>query len=355
MPYSVRTTLETIAASLLVIAFLVPATSASASGCRVKDGSATYGNVQDAVNAAAPGDTLVIHDVCVGSFTIDRDLRLVGSRGGADLSYAGAGSNLLLTITSGVAVTIRGLGLNGFVQNSGTLRLRHDLGSRFVVGAPASIHSTLVVVECYFTASHLSAYTMRVARSTFEGGEIGYTISGEVVTVVASTITGINPGSDNDSGAILAGPRLHVIGSTIAGNLNIEGGSPGIESDDPSYRVTISSSILYNNDPADCAGIIHSGGYNIVGNLGSGQCQFLAQPTDRFGIRPLLARLGDNGGFAPTKTLLPGSPAIDAIPAGAVGANRSHTPLCRSGSTDERGVVRPQGSGCDIGAVEVVA
>ena len=61
---------------------------------------------------------------------------------------------------------------------------------------------------------------------------------------------------------------------------------------------------------------------------------------------PLLAPLGDNGGPTPTRMLLPGSPAIDAIPTG--------TPRLCDGTlaTDQRGVVRPQGTGCDIGAVE---
>jgi hypothetical protein len=53
--------------------------------------------------------------------------------------------------------------------------------------------------------------------------------------------------------------------------------------------------------------------------------------------------LADNGGPTLTHTLVLGSPAIDAIPAtdqGCTGVN-------------QRGVPRPQGTGCDIGAVEV--
>jgi len=60
---------------------------------------------------------------------------------------------------------------------------------------------------------------------------------------------------------------------------------------------------------------------------------------------PLLGPLQNNGGF--TDTLLPGngSPTIDA---GDVNA-------CLTTSIDQRGVSRPQGDACDIGAVEVLS
>src|SRR5204863_2117207 len=59
-----------------------------------------------------------------------------------------------------------------------------------------------------------------------------------------------------------------------------------------------------------------------------------------------LDTLKDNGGPTQTVGLLPGSPAIGAIPLTAGGA-------CLVGlNTDQRGVARPQGKRCDIGAVE---
>ena len=59
--------------------------------------------------------------------------------------------------------------------------------------------------------------------------------------------------------------------------------------------------------------------------------------------RPVDARLGalaDNGGPTATNALLPGIPAIDAS------AEGSCPPL------DQRGVPRPRGRSCDIGAFE---
>ena len=52
--------------------------------------------------------------------------------------------------------------------------------------------------------------------------------------------------------------------------------------------------------------------------------------------------LQDNGGATPTHALLPDSPAIDAA------ASLNCPP------TDQRGVARPQGPRCDIGAFEAV-
>jgi len=57
---------------------------------------------------------------------------------------------------------------------------------------------------------------------------------------------------------------------------------------------------------------------------------------------PLLGPLADNGGPNKTMALQPGSPAIDA-------GNNATCP-----TTDQRGINRPQGSDCDIGAFELV-
>jgi hypothetical protein len=56
----------------------------------------------------------------------------------------------------------------------------------------------------------------------------------------------------------------------------------------------------------------------------------------------LIGPLADNGGPTLTHALLDGSPAIDAADDAACPA------------TDQRGVPRPQGAACDIGAYEYV-
>jgi hypothetical protein len=80
-----------------------------------------------------------------------------------------------------------------------------------------------------------------------------------------------------------------------------------------------------------------SEGYNLVDDT---SCN-LTEPTDLVVANAMLGPLQNNGGPTETHDLLPGSPAIDA---GSVS--------CPPPATDQRGVARPQGTACDIGAVE---
>jgi hypothetical protein len=61
-------------------------------------------------------------------------------------------------------------------------------------------------------------------------------------------------------------------------------------------------------------------------------------------VDALLQPLSDNGGPTKTFALASGSPAIDAVPTTGAGCP----------ATDQRGVSRPQGAACDIGAFEVI-
>jgi hypothetical protein len=89
--------------------------------------------------------------------------------------------------------------------------------------------------------------------------------------------------------------------------------------------------------------MVPSGGGNIESP--GDTCSF-NDPTDQVNVSALdlgLDVLSDNGGGTETHALLPGSAAIDA-----------GIPNCPPPSTDQRGVPRPQGAACDIGAVEFV-
>jgi hypothetical protein len=93
----------------------------------------------------------------------------------------------------------------------------------------------------------------------------------------------------------------------------------------------------------DVAGGFSSLGLNLIG-VTNGSSGFIG-PGDLTGsssspIDPRVAPLADNGGATMTMALSPDSPAIDV--GAAFGAP----------ATDQRGIVRPQGRGVDIGAYE---
>lgn len=91
-----------------------------------------------------------------------------------------------------------------------------------------------------------------------------------------------------------------------------------------------------------CTAVLANGGDNLQypANNPTDPDQLECAPGIQV-IDPRLNRLTDNGGSTWTMALLPDSPAIDA------GNGATCLP------TDQRGIRRPQGSSCDIGAYEV--
>jgi hypothetical protein len=200
------------------------------------------------------------------------------------------------------------------------------------------------------------------------GGGIG---NGGTLTIENSTVSGniaIGTGAWTRAvgGGIFNRGYLTIRSSTITGNkagskftyVHPIGG--GIyNSHDPfsplsQEHIVISRSIIAGNDAAidaeigrstDQAPIVKVDDFNIFGVNGtSGVEGFTPGLTDIVPSTPITDIFGplqDNGGPTFTHLLLPGSPALDAAP---VDAN------CPA--TDQRGAARPQGTACDIGAVE---
>ena len=125
----------------------------------------------------------------------------------------------------------------------------------------------------------------------------------------------------------------------------------------PPGRVLLKNSILASpSHPSEAVcnsgnNILVSLGHNVLGDnadvFGSRCADALTAPGDRINTNPLLAPLADNGGTTPTHASLVGSPAVDAVPlADCTDVGGAAV------ATDQRGVARPQGVRCDIGAYE---
>ncbi len=107
-------------------------------------------------------------------------------------------------------------------------------------------------------------------------------------------------------------------------------------------KPTVRNTILAGSEAHDCSGSLASGGHNLVQK--AEYCDGLGS-NDLVTVDPKLGPLADNGGPTLTHALLPGSPAIDAIP----------PPYNGAPDTDQRGFPRPYALGgfADIGAVEM--
>ena len=112
-------------------------------------------------------------------------------------------------------------------------------------------------------------------------------------------------------------------------------GPPGCAG--PAHTITARNTIV-TGAGTNCFGAVTSGGHNID----SGTTCGFGGTGDQGSTDPLLAAPADNGGPTLTQSLLDGSPAID----------RGDPATCEA--TDQRGITRPAGPACDIGAFERV-
>ncbi len=195
--------------------------------------------------------------------------------------------------------------------------------------------SAVVGNESYYGAGGLtvSGGTLRIVNSTISGnaglfggpGAISVESDG-ALDLSNVTITANESGSqqhDQTAGGgvvVKAGGTVHVRNSIIAGNVDRGGTIP------------------------DCSGTITSDGYDLVQDPTG--CTIAGDAaTVLTGVDPLLGPLA--GGPTAVHALLAGSPAIDAgNPAGCVDG------LGATITTDQRGIARPQGARCDLGAYE---
>lgn len=199
-------------------------------------------------------------------------------------------------------------------------------------------------------------------RSGGEGGGIANT---STLTVTLSTVSGNHTGNggtslfcsagagsgagiQNTGQALLLGVTIsnNITGDEAQGGTNRGGSGGGIFTTSP---VRVKSTLIAGNQATaagpDCIGVLASTRYNLIGDL-AGCAITENEEGNLYGVSPALAALGDNGGPTLTHALLPESPAIDA--SSCLDTHGQPLPV------DQRGVSRPQGVACDIGAFELV-
>lgn len=219
-------------------------------------------------------------------------------------------------------------------------------------GAIFSEAGTLTVSDSTFSgngaltggAIYSSISTLTVTRSTFSNNTTSDWSGGAIVTsgegdVSNSTFYG-NRAPNEYGGAIANRGTLTVTNSTFSNNAayHVYGGAIfNYCSGSICGTVLLKNSIVANSTSGtNCYGGITDGGDNL--SYPDTSCPGLNQ-------NPYLGLLQDNGG--PTWTMAPGfgSAAIDA----ALDDTCAASPI---NNFDQRGIARPQGEHCDIGAVE---
>lgn len=175
--------------------------------------------------------------------------------------------------------------------------------------------------ECETCLFELRNSTVSANMAQGDGG--GLFITGIGLQINNSTLSNNQADSDNDGfgdgGGYHGAASSGTIGNTlIAANSDLSGGAPDCN---------VVASNLVNN------------GFNLIGD--DSGCGWTAAAGDI--LNPVALNLGglaNHGGPTQTHALLSGSPAID-----------SGGPTCEA--ADQRGIVRPQGTTCDMGAFEL--
>jgi YVTN family beta-propeller protein len=346
------------------------------------------GTLRYAIANANAGDTITFSvtgtiTLTQGELELSKNVTIRGP-GVANLAISGNHAYTVFQIDSGVSVSISGVTMQdglgdvngGDAANYGTLTASD---CTLLVSTPSNGNGgglynagTANVTKCTFAGNPnfgVAAYgggiynsgTLTVTSSTFENLNVGG--AGGGIDANSGTVTVINStfwqNTGNVGGAISSGANLSVVNSTLAGNGADQGG--GIYAGNAGAGpTTIKNTLLAGNHSSiggNCKGEtfpavgIVSDGYNLSDDV---SCDDFLTATGDLNNTPAQLDpngLKDYGGFTFTVALQSTSPAVDAIPQNSTNycTDIAGNPI----TTDQRGVARPQGAQCDIGAYEL--
>ena len=233
---------------------------------------------------------------------------------------------------------------DGSTQNA-TIDIQAPDGA---VNIPVDIAgSRLVGVGLQLGGTNPGKVTTNALSSSFgmtgPDGPLSFTVgTGSIAKLVNSTVYAGGP-----AGA------LRIDGSLIAESLTATTSGPAIATS-AGGTTTVRRSVLSSASGATCTAPITSLGYNIVVGSSCGTAAATDVPVANEAALAL-GTLDRWGNPAPSLHRLPlvGSPLLDVIPPGLSTDPDCPTDASGGRSIDARGILRPQGTGCDIGALEV--
>ncbi len=286
-----------------------------------------------------------------------------------------------LTISHGRALTVTGHHAGGavFVDDRGALTVTNSVffdnqadfggalrlfngGSLFVANSSLfnnrAFFGGAIYVENQGFPAKATILNSTLYDNTASDGDGGAIRSVDVAITIANSTLSNNSAIDSpfgffggDGGAIgISGSgsnKALITNTTVFSNFAASNGG-GVQSDSGSGSGSIKNTIIANNVAITGTNCSLAGVTSNGNNIDSGtSCSFSAS-GDLSNTNPLLGPLANNGGVTLTHAPLPGSPAINAADSAACAADPIN-------NADQRGVLRPQGDLCDIGAMEATA
>jgi hypothetical protein len=317
----------------------------------------TPGTLRSAIGAAHTGDTISFSvsgtiTLTQGELDIEKDL-IISGPGAANLTISGNNASRVFLLDSGVTANITGITISSGNSNGSP---NGALGGGILIDA-----ATLMVNNSTFSGNfanygggiYNAGGSVTVTNSTFSGNSAtavgaGFLNQG---TVNVTNNTFFNNFA-NYGGGIYNGQTATVTNSTFVGNYGQSIYNEGM--------ITLKNTILANSGSGS-AGIplgncvnnstFISDGHNLSDDP---SCSSFFTATGDLNNTPAgfdPRGFQDYGGPTFTLALQSTSPAVDAIPLSPTNDCMDSTgnPI----TTDQRGVARPQGAACDIGAYEL--
>jgi len=192
--------------------------------------------------------------------------------------------------------------------------------------------------------AHIEIVGSTFANNSAASGA-GVQINNGLLHMINDTIFG-NVATNIGGGLVINNGLAYVSHVTIASNTAVQAPSALAATQGLQLKSSVIANAGTGGNCVNFAFFFFSGGGNVFDD---GTCSLNDSSGDKVGISAELDPFGleDHGGVTATVALLATSPAIDAVP-GAACTTYDGFPVV----TDQRGVARPIGAGCDAGAFE---
>ena len=289
------------------------------------------GSYYDAINVSQPPTPVADIDVAISALRIEY--------GGAAVWTSGYAFDTAFKVHVTLADVMLANNIDGIdVDYTATAT---------ITGSTITGGGTGIVAYSYEAAGGPS--NVLIERTTISNNYAAVSNGGSNVTISNSTLVNNGyPTLDNYLASIIGftGSTTTLVFSTVGGSANVA--TPGLKAHDPDAVFNLKNTVIAGHAVGNCAAVTTVA--SLDHNLSDDTTCTLGGAHDltntAAGLDP--AGLASNGGTTQTIALLPGSPAMNAVPI-ADCTDAQDNPLL----IDQRGFLRPVGSGCEIGAWEL--